>query len=144
MLRKADACRFYWLTTDSPSSAGCLHYQSYIVEYLGRHKCQHFFPDWEMLRGLDARRVPLLATDLPSSDWPCALLSTAVNYLVYYLSVFDDGLPSNHPIAPPIFFMCRAGARPHNLRVSLCPSLFTCSLCLFFLFAPCFHTPFVS
>ena len=24
--RKADACRFYWLITDSPSSVGCLHY----------------------------------------------------------------------------------------------------------------------
>ena len=33
-----------------------------------------------MLRGLDACRVPLLATDPLSSDWPCTLLSIAVYY----------------------------------------------------------------
>ena len=56
------------------------------VKYLGRHKYQHFFPDWEMLRGLDALRFSLLATDPLSSDWPCTLLSTAVNY--YYFIIF--------------------------------------------------------
>ena len=56
------------------------------VGYLCRHKYQHFFPDWEMLRGLDALRFSLLATNSLSSDWPCTLLSTAVYY--YYCIIF--------------------------------------------------------
>ena len=73
-----------------------------------------------MLRGLDDYRVPLLAIDPLSSDWPCTLLGTAVNY--YYFIMFlclIIMLPSNHSIASPIFL--GVSRLSYNLRISLCP-----------------------
>ena len=51
--------------------AACFHTPSVRFS-----RCQFFFP--YMLRGLVARRLPLPAPDLLSSDWLCALLGTAV------------------------------------------------------------------
>ena len=90
----------------------------------------------------------LVSLTVYTTEHCCKLL--LIDYLhvssdvIDYLPVFDDILPSNHPIASPNFFMCRAGARHYNLRVSLCPSLFTCSPCPFFCVTASFHTPFVS
>ena len=93
---------------------------------------QHFFPDWEMLRSLDARIIPLLATDPLSSDWPGAPLSTAVNYYKFIIFRLLMIYCRRTTRAHCLFFLCVAPA--------LDLTIYAFSYALIFLLVP--YAPF--